>query len=80
MDTHDHEAFCACSIDAINAHLPPEYASMGDAGFEVSADLPEDVANVVDDAVIACRDEHIDLDAYHQQQLDEAAAAAEQES
>jgi hypothetical protein len=67
------EAFCACALEAVQRHLPPEYVSLeacvmcGDSEehdhfFSVHEDLPTHAAHDVEDAVIACRDEHVDLE------------------
>lgn len=55
-----NDEFCGCTREVLATHLPPEYASFEHDGL-ISPDIPDEIVDVVDEAVLECRDEHVDM-------------------
>ena len=70
-----HEKFCGCLLDAVEEHLPAEYVVLTQGSFDISEDAPQALIDRVDEETIACRDEHVDLEAFHARKAQEAARA-----
>lgn len=62
-----NDGFCGCTREALATHLPPEYASFAHEGL-IRPDVPDEVVDIVDEAVLACRDTHVDMSLYQSEE------------
>ncbi|MFN3232036.1 MAG: hypothetical protein ACE363_07725 [Alphaproteobacteria bacterium] len=73
MDEYGHEGFCECGVEAVHAHVLPDHIDTSDGTAVISSEIPDDHAENLSAAAIACEVEHLQASLDSDAELDHLA-------